>query len=105
MGTIAELYKNIGGEVFSLGKPNIEIYLEIIKKIPNVKKSRILAIGDSLYHDIKGAINFGIDSLLITSHGIHQKIFDEKKPIWNSNDHFLQNLNIEPTFICSKFKY
>ena len=105
MGTIAELYKNIGGEVFSLGKPSIEIYLEIIKKIPNVKKSRILAIGDSLYHDIKGAINFGIDSLLITSYGIHQKIFDEKKPIWNSNDHFLQNLNIEPTFICSKFKY
>ena len=35
----------------------------------------MLAIGDSIHHDIKGAENFGIDSLLITS-GIHKSIFD-----------------------------
>ena len=37
----------------------------------------MLAIGDSIHHDIKGAINFGIDSLLITS-GIHKSFFDTK---------------------------
>ena len=62
MGTIAELYKSMGGETFILGKPNVEIYNQSLKKFAKIDKSRILAIGDSLHHDIKGAINFGIDS-------------------------------------------
>ena len=33
MGTIAELYKNMGGETFILGKPNVEIYNESSKKL------------------------------------------------------------------------
>jgi ribonucleotide monophosphatase NagD (HAD superfamily) len=34
-------------------------------------------IGDSLFNDIAGANNFGIDSLLIKN-GIHKKNFSEK---------------------------
>jgi HAD superfamily hydrolase (TIGR01459 family) len=105
MGTIAELYKNIGGETFYLGKPSYEIYSESIKKIPNFNKSKILAIGDSIYHDIKGAVNFGIDSLLITTTGIHKELFDKKKPIWSSPANKLQKNDIFPTFICSEFKF
>ena len=78
MGTIAELYKNMGGEVFILGKPRFEIYEESTKKISNLDKSKILAVGDSLHHDIAGANNFGIDSLLITS-GIHHDCFDQSR--------------------------
>lgn len=105
MGSIAELYKNIGGKVFILGKPSKEIYQETLKDIPNIDKSRILGIGDSLHHDIKGAINYGIDSLLITSTGIHQNLFDEKKPIWHNNDHNLEKFTTKPRFICSDFKF
>ena len=105
MGTIASLYENMGGKTIILGKPSKEIYLESSKIIPNINKSKILAVGDSLSHDIKGAIDFGIDSLLITSTGIHQKFFDKLKPIWESDTNTLKNLGIKPTFICSNFKF
>ena len=103
MGAIAELYKSIGGKIFLLGKPNIDIYIESTKNIKKLKKSRILAIGDSLHHDIKGAIKFGIDSLLITSTGIHHRLFDKKNPNWDNNSSPLLNMDIKPNFICSEF--
>ena len=101
MGTIAELYKGMGGEILILGKPSIEIYSHVMRNFSDIDKSRILAIGDSLHHDIKGAINYGIDSLLITSTGIHQDYFDKYKPIWKSNKNSLKILGIEPTYLCS----
>ena len=82
MGTIAELYKSLGGKTFLLGKPSIEIYKKTFQELKNIKKSRILAIGDSLFHDIRGALNFGVDSLLITANGIHRDFFDNKNPSW-----------------------
>jgi HAD superfamily hydrolase (TIGR01459 family) len=103
MGTIAELYKNMGGKVFHLGKPKTEIYIKALNKLINIKKSRILAVGDSIHHDIKGAKNFEIDSLLITSKGVHQADFDKKKPIWDSNRNTIKKIGINPTFICSEF--
>lgn len=105
MGTIAELYRNMGGKTFILGKPSIEIYKKSTNKILNLDHSRILAVGDSIHHDIKGAINFGIDSLLITSTGIHRKSFDKTKPSWENVMNKLKNLAINPTFICSEFKF
>ena len=100
MGTIAELYKNIEGETFILGKPSIEIYNKTFEKLKNIKKSKILAIGDSIFHDIRGAVNFGVDSLLITSTGIHNEFFDNKNPLWETNNNSLKKLNINPTYIC-----
>ena len=105
VGTIAELYKNMGGQIFSLGKPSIDIYSESLKNIKKLKKSKVLAIGDSLHHDIRGAINYGIDSLLITSTGIHNKIFNKKKPNWDNNTSPLVNMDIKPNFICSEFTF
>ena len=103
MGTIAELYKSLGGEIFVLGKPSLDIYIESTKKIKKLDKSKVLVVGDSIYHDIKGAKLFGVDSLLITS-GIHQSSFDNIKPEWNSNTNQVKNLDITPTFLCSKFQ-
>ena len=71
----------------------------------NFKKTRVLAIGDSLHHDIKGALNFEIDSLLITSTGIHHDIFDKKNPNWDISRSSLLNMDIKPTFICSEFVF
>ena len=102
MGTIAELYKNMGGIVFVLGKPSCEIYKESTKKMSNLNKSKILAVGDSLHHDVAGANNFGIDSLLITS-GIHHDCFDQIRPLWQSNRNKLQKFENEPTVVCSNF--
>ena len=104
MGTIAELYKDFGGKVFIMGKPNISIYQEAIKQITDIDKSKILAVGDSIYHDIKGAEGFEIDSLLITS-GIHKLNFDSVNPKWESDSNELKKNNITPTYLSSKFQF
>ena len=101
MGTVADLYEKMGGEVVILGKPSIEIYKEATKSL-NFDLSKIVAIGDSLYHDIQGAINFGIDSVLITS-GIHKDIFLEKNLSWEDKLKSKNLLNITPTYICENF--
>ena len=103
MGTIAQLYKGLGGEIFILGKPKIDIYIESTKKIKKLIKSRVLAVGDSMFHDIQGANLFGVDSLLITS-GIHKSSFDDKNPRWETNINQLNNTGILPTFLCSRFQ-
>ena len=75
-----------------------------IASIVNFKKSRTLAIGDSMPHDIVGANNFGIKSLLITS-GIHKELFLNKDFSWNSFlDNYTQFYN-RPDYICEKLIY
>ena len=69
-GSLASIYSDIGGESLYFGKPHVPIYnlalsqLEILSE--NTGKNKILAIGDGIQTDIKGAINYGIDSLFIT---------------------------------------
>lgn len=36
---------------------------------------RVLHVGDSLHHDIQGAADAGVDSLLITDYGVHKDSF------------------------------
>ncbi len=91
----------MGGKVIILGKPSIEIYKEATKSL-NFDLSKIVAIGDSLYHDIQGAINFRIDSVLITS-GIHKDMFLEKNLSWEDKLKSKNLLNITPTYICENF--
>jgi len=68
-GTLAEIFKEIGGKVVYFGKPYPEIYKFCIKK-----KEKVLIIGDNIRTDIKGANNMKFDSLLITN-GIHKDEF------------------------------
>lgn len=63
-GSVAELYENMGGQVFYFGKPYIAFY-QFVSHHFNIKQSEALAIGDSLATDIQGAINFSVDSLLV----------------------------------------
>ncbi len=93
MGAIAEIYKKMGGHVVILGKPDINIYIETTKNI-NLDKKRTVAIGDSLFHDIKGANNFEIDSVLVKS-GIHKDL--------TKISNLINNHQINPTYIIDKF--
>lgn len=74
-GALADAYAGLGGEVLYCGKPHKPIYevaLATAQKARGamVPRNRVLAIGDSVRTDLKGAAAFGIDSLFITS-GIH----------------------------------
>ena len=93
MGTIAEIYKNMGGEVIIKGKPEKDIYIESTSSI-KLDKMKTIAIGDSIFHDIKGANNFDIDSILVKS-GIHKDL--QKIKI------LCKNHQIEPTYIIDNF--
>ncbi|EAU41769.1 hydrolase, haloacid dehalogenase-like family protein [Fulvimarina pelagi HTCC2506] len=71
-GAIAREYAALGGEVAFAGKPHRPIYELAAERIGfgEAERHRILAIGDGMPTDIKGAKAFGLDVLFITR-GIH----------------------------------
>ncbi|HUL89734.1 MAG TPA: TIGR01459 family HAD-type hydrolase [Pseudolabrys sp.] len=74
-GAIADLYANMGGEVLYAGKPYRPIYDMALAKAElaagrKIALSRVLAVGDSVRTDLKGARTAGVDFLFVTS-GIH----------------------------------
>ena len=82
-GAIADLYGELGGEVLYAGKPHPPIYLECLARITALRgsepaRSRVLAIGDSVRTDLKGAAAFGIDCLFCTA-GIHAEEFGTRE--------------------------
>ena len=72
-GSIALLFEKLGGKVIYFGKPHPEVYNQSIQ----TENKRIIAIGDNLSTDIKGAINMNYDSLFITG-GIHNKEIEKE---------------------------
>ena len=75
-GALAERYAGRGGKVLQAGKPYAPIYeralaLAEILRGSRVERARVLAIGDAMRTDIKGACDRGIDALFVTS-GIHR---------------------------------
>jgi len=66
-GSVAMVFEKMGGEVVYFGKPHPEVYNLSIDN----KNKKILAIGDNLNTDIRGANLLNYDSLLI-SNGIHR---------------------------------
>ena len=93
MGAVAEIYKSMGGEVIIQGKPHKDIYIETTKSI-KLDKTKTIAIGDSIFHDIKGANNFSIDSILVKS-GIHKDLEFIKI--------LCKNHQIKPTYVIDDF--
>ncbi|KIZ40179.1 MULTISPECIES: TIGR01459 family HAD-type hydrolase [Rhodopseudomonas] len=78
-GAIAELYRELGGEVIFYGKPHRPIYDRAMAIARSCRKAatpveRVLAIGDSVRTDLTGAQGFGIDCLFVTR-GIHADAF------------------------------
>ena len=72
-GSVAMVFEKMGGEVVYFGKPHPEVYNQSIDN----KNKKILAIGDNLNTDIKGANLLNYDSLLI-SNGIHRNEIKNK---------------------------
>lgn len=101
-GSLAKYYEDLGGQVLYHGKPYPEIYQTLMEKISPLKKQQILAIGDSLYTDITGAAQQGIDTLLILG-GIHNKLKKESFPF--IRDFALENFQVAPTYIEEELKF
>ncbi len=68
-GLIARRYEAQGGAVFYHGKPHAPIYGSCLNAL-GCDPGRVLAIGDSVEHDVLGAARVGIASALIPG-GVH----------------------------------
>ena len=84
-GAIADLYAAAGGDVVYAGKPYRPIYEQALglaeaARGQRVQQHRLLAIGDLVRTDLKGAAAFGIDALFVTA-GIHaEELGDRSDP-------------------------
>jgi HAD superfamily hydrolase (TIGR01459 family) len=77
-GALAERYRALGGHTLIIGKPFPAIYHAALSRIrPAQPKARILAIGDGLRTDVRGAVENGFDVLFITG-GIHAADFGDR---------------------------
>jgi HAD superfamily hydrolase (TIGR01459 family) len=79
-GAIAELYRELGGDVVFYGKPHRPIYERAVELAAERRNqatplARVLAIGDSVRTDLAGAHGFGINCLFVTR-GIHSGDFE-----------------------------
>lgn len=83
-GALADAYAGLGGKVLYCGKPHPPIYdlaLATATALRNGKapcRERVLAIGDSVRTDLKGAASFGLDCMFVTS-GIHAEEYGSRE--------------------------
>jgi len=82
-GALAKKFEELGGQVIYFGKPYKSIYYSALKKLNLLKifeekKINLIAIGDNLKTDIKGANSLNIDSIFITN-GLYKNFFQSQK--------------------------
>jgi HAD superfamily hydrolase (TIGR01459 family) len=75
-GALAEAYEALGGHVIQAGKPHAPIYARALEEAARLRgkipaSARVLAIGDAMHTDIKGAQRQSLATLFVTS-GIHR---------------------------------
>jgi HAD superfamily hydrolase (TIGR01459 family) len=69
-GALARRYEALGGRVFYHGKPYPAIYRTCLAAMPQCAPARVIAVGDSLEHDVLGATRSGLPSAFVAG-GIH----------------------------------
>lgn len=73
-GAVAAYYEQLGGSTRIAGKPHRPIYEAALAAAREVKGevdlSKVIAVGDGMPTDVKGALSYGLD-LLYISGGIH----------------------------------
>jgi HAD superfamily hydrolase (TIGR01459 family) len=81
-GALADAYAELGGKVYFAGKPHRPLYDLALAETAKARAARslaggvpldrVLAIGDSVRTDLKGAHDLGVDCLFVTA-GIHSE--------------------------------
>ena len=94
-GSVAKVFEEMGGEVVYFGKPYKEVYNMCFSS-----KEKVLAIGDNLRTDIKGANNLNVDCVFI-SEGVHR---DEFKDI-SELDELLNKYKVKANFFQRELKW
>ena len=94
-GYIAKIFEELGGKVIYYGKPYKEIY-----KLCFSRNEKVLAIGDNLRTDIKGANNLNIDCLFI-SDGVHRDEYNDPSEL----ESLLEKYKVKANFYQKVFQW
>lgn len=105
-GAIAAFYEQLGGETLIAGKPHNPIYEASLAAALEVRgefdRKRVLAIGDGLPTDVRGALDFGLD-LLYVAGGIHAADYTVNGTMDSSMvSDWLKRENVAPKFWTPK---
>ena len=109
-GALADLYRSLGGEVLYAGKPHRPIYDLALGKVAGLRgavpaQKRVLAIGDSIRTDLKGATDFGIDCLFVTA-GIHaEELGDRHDPNLAALNRIFADAGIAPKAVARRLEW
>lgn len=108
-GALAELYAEMGGEVLQFGKPFPPIYDTARNALAargiSVEPDAVLAIGDGLRTDIRGAQAEGIDAVFVTG-GLEADRFgpDVENPDAAQLDAFLAAQGLAPRYSMGRLR-
>ena len=94
-GYVAKIFEELGGETIYYGKPYKEIYNMCFDK-----SEKVLAIGDNLRTDIKGANNLNIDCVFI-SEGVHRDEFNNISELQT----LISKYNVKANFVQKELKW
>ena len=75
-GALAQFYEDQGGVVRYVGKPHAEVYERAAALLGGIPMNRIVAVGDSLEHDIAGGHGAGCLTAFVEA-GIHSAALKE----------------------------
>jgi HAD superfamily hydrolase (TIGR01459 family) len=106
-GTLAKHFEqDLHGHIVSFGKPHVEHFQACLQAM-NLPSHRVVHVGDSLHHDIAGANAAGIDSIFVTSAGVHSHFlavgFGDVADTETLNQLF-QSEGITPTHVVPSFQ-
>ena len=94
-GYIAKIFEELGGKAIYYGKPHKEIYSMCFNS-----NEKVLAIGDNLRTDIKGANNMNKDCLFI-SNGVHRNEFNDNLEL----EQLLNKYNVKANYFQKELQW
>lgn len=106
-GALADLYRDMGGEVTYCGKPYRPIYDEALAHATKARGktpalNRVIAIGDSVRTDLTGAAKYGLDCLFVTA-GIHaEELGHRDAPDLSALNKMFADAGIAPKAVMSR---
>jgi HAD superfamily hydrolase (TIGR01459 family) len=107
-GAIAELYTQMGGTSLYFGKPHPPVYDLARRRLAElgvaIADARILAIGDGIATDVKGAMGEDIDSLFVTGGLAAAETKTDRDPDPDALNTFLAKENTDATYSIGKLR-
>jgi ribonucleotide monophosphatase NagD (HAD superfamily) len=104
-GKIAERYEELGGSCVSFGKPHAPHFEACVRAL-GLPKDKVVHVGDSLHHDVKGANASGLASVFVVG-GIHREELASELgalPTKEKLDEIIAKHNQIPTHVIPMFR-